>query len=254
MSDRFLLEFSLADFEQVLNEEIEKRDGWAKGWVLTHRTAIVKGSHYKAKRIPQSINDFTESKWDKVLTIILKESHTYGAEVDLKLELLAETKQPPNLPKRRYVKLSSNTAEPAPQEKKRVTQTDKLLDSARDQAEALEAVGNYDKKLLDCWQCKDQACKNLNGFCFIDFEGKHFDIDSLQQLRWGKAIARGDLGVSIERPPTDIYKSWQKQGPYESNSQRSKLYKERQDARADREEGKDFMNQFMEFNKKAMKM
>lgn len=259
LPERNLQDFSLADFEQVLNEEIEKRDGWTKGWVLTHRTAFVKGAHHKAKKIPQSIDDFTESEWDKVLNIILKESTTYGGEVDLKIEIQAETTKqvpvPPKLAsKRQHVELSSDAAEPLPQEKKRVTRTDKLLDSARDRAEALEAVGNYDKKLLDRWQCRDQECRNLNGFCFIDFEGKHFDIDSIQQLRWGKAIARGDLGVSIERPPTEIYKSWQKQGPCESISRRTKVYEERQNARAEREEGKDFMNQFMEFNKKAMEM
>ena len=258
LSDKTLQEFSLADFEQVLNEEIEKRDGWTKGWVLTHRTVIVKGSHHKAKRIAQSIDDFTESEWDKVLNIILRESQTYGAEIDLKIELLAETRQLPfptkPAPKRQHVELSSDAAEPTLPERKRITRTDKLLDSARDRAEALEAVGNYDKKLLDRWQCRDQECRNLNGFCFIDFEGKHFDIDSIQQLRWGKALARGDLGVSIERPPTEIYKSWQKQGACESTSRRTKVYEERQNARAEREEGKDFMNQFMEFNKKAMEM
>ena len=193
-----------------------------------------------------------------MLNIILRESQRFGEIIDLKIEIQAETKQLlnplKNIPKRQHVELSSDPAAPQAQEKKRVTRTDKLLNSARDRAEALEAVGNYNKQLLDRWQCRDQQCRNMNGYCFIDFEGKHFDIDAIQQLKWGKAIAKGDLGVSIKRPPTEIYKSWQRQGPCELTSRRTKAYKERQNARAEREEGKDFMNQFMEFNKKAMEM
>ena len=148
----------------------------------------------------------------------------------MKIKIQAETKQlldpPKNIPKRQHVELSSDPAAPQAQEKKRVTRTDKILDSARDRAEALEAVGNYDKQLLNRWQCRDQQYRNINGYCFIDFKGKHFDIDAIQQLNWGKAIAKGDLGVSIERPPTEVYKSWQRQGPCESTSRRTKAYKE----------------------------
>ena len=65
--DKMLQEFNLADYKQVLNKEIEKCNGWTKGWVLTHRTIIIKACHTKAQRIAQSIDDFTETEWDKVL-------------------------------------------------------------------------------------------------------------------------------------------------------------------------------------------
>ena len=144
-----------------------------------------------------------------MLDILLRESQRFGGIIDLKIEILAEIRQLPIIlktpVKRQLLELSSDAAELPPPDKKRVTRTDKLLDAARERAKALAAVGNYDKTLLDRWQCRDQHCRNIDGFCFVDFGGKHFDIDSVQQLKWGKAMARGELGVSIKRPPTDVY-------------------------------------------------
>ena len=91
----------------MLNEETEHAMVGQRVGFATLKMVIMKGSHYRAKRIAQSVDDFTESEWDKVLNIILKESQTNGAEVDLKIELLAETKQlrflPKPAPKRQHV-------------------------------------------------------------------------------------------------------------------------------------------------------
>lgn len=140
-----------------------------------------------------------------------------------------------------------------------MTRTDRLLDQAKIKADALRAAGNFEKDLLDHWQCHDSRCKNQNGWCFVDFSGKHYNMDHSQQALWAKAIANGDANVLIYRSPTSLYNFWTgNQGAVMSNSRRSiqkqEREQERESARADREEGTDFMAKFMAFNKQQLEM
>ncbi len=80
-------------------------------------------------------------------------------------------------------------------------------------------------------------------------------MDHTQQALWGKAIANGEDGVTIERPPTSLYRFWTgSQGVVAQDSRRSVMHQERQDTRTDREEAKDFMGRFMRFNEQQMEM
>ena len=106
----------------------------------------------------------------------------------------------------------------------RLTRTDKLLNRTYAKQDALYTAGNYNKKLLDYWQCHDSRCRNQNGWCFIDYKGKHFDMDHTQQSRWAKAIANSESNILIYRPPTELYYWWTgRQGAVDSRSRRSLL-------------------------------
>ncbi len=80
-------------------------------------------------------------------------------------------------------------------------------------------------------------------------------MDHTQQSLWGKAIATGDDGVTIERPPTSLYRFWTgSQEEVTQDSRRSLTYQEKLKTRTDKEETKDFMSKFIRFNEQQMKM
>ena len=93
-----------------------------------------------------------------------------------------------------------------PPSKSRVTRTDNLLDLQRSKTDKLTSIGNLNHQLLQRWQCPDERYQNHNGWCFIDYSGKHFTMDHAQQSIWAKAITNGDKYVSIERLPSSLYR------------------------------------------------
>ena len=161
--------FNIWDFEQLLEDAISKRDGHNKGWEITHRMVSVRASRSKATRKLQSIDDFTEAEWNKVLEIIASEA---AIEYDVRIELQAESSKGKGSLKRPLDVLSSDPLEPSSPKATRITRTDKLLDRAPIRADDLTAAGNFDRELLHRWQCTDRACRNFNDWCFVDFAGK----------------------------------------------------------------------------------
>ncbi len=152
--------FNIWDFEQLLEDAISKRDGHNKGWEITHRMVIVRASRSKATRKLQSIDDFTEAEWNKVLEVIASEG---AIEYDVRIELQAESLKGKSSLKRSLDVLSSDPLEPSSPKATRITRTDKLLDRVRIRADSLAAAGNFDRELLHRWQCNDKQCRNLNG-------------------------------------------------------------------------------------------
>ncbi len=138
----------------------------------------VRASRSKTTRKLQSIDDFTEAEWNKVLEIIASEA---AIEYDVRIELQVESPKAKGSLKRSLNVLSSDPLKPSSPKATRITRTDKLLDRARIRADGLTAAGNFDRELLHRWQCTDRACRNFNGWCFVDFAGKHFNMDHIQQ-------------------------------------------------------------------------
>ena len=156
---------------------------------------------------------FQDSEWDKAVSVITREAGQFAPELVVRIEISAITIAPlkAQLKRPHRETLSSDPVEEsAPQSRRRITTTDKRVDQARERAEALHAAGNFDKDIVDRWQCRDSHCRNENGWCFVDFAGKHYDISHDEQLIWAKAIANGQANVSLERPPTALYNIWVK--------------------------------------------
>ncbi len=63
---------------------------------------------------------------------------------------------------------------------RRRTRTNNLLDAAKERAEAAEAVGKENKRLLDRWIYNDERYINSNlsrGYCYINVGGAHYNMD-----------------------------------------------------------------------------
>ncbi|KAL8906111.1 MAG: hypothetical protein Q9171_006402, partial [Xanthocarpia ochracea] len=116
-----------------------------------------------------------------------------------------------------------------------------------ERAEADEAVGKENKRLLDRWMCNDERCINSKlgrGYCYIDVGGAHYNMDQNQQLKWAKAIQQGETGVSIEIPPRSLYINWTKnQGPVDGNSKASIKAKAKAEAKSSIDELKELLLQ-----------
>ena len=81
--------------------------------------------------------------------------------------------------------------------------TNNLLNQAEIRAAAGEDTGKFHKQLTDCWLCNNERCINSThqkGWCFVDWDGDHFNIDEKQHVQWAKTIMQGDLYVTIEQP------------------------------------------------------
>ena len=250
--------FSIWDFDARLAVAMDKMHALDNGWEIINRMVIVKAKHSRATNQIQSIDDFSEAEWAKAVSVITREAAQYTPELTVKIEISAMATAPAKAQSKRPYRetLSSDPIdESAPQSRRRITTTDKRLDQARERAEALHAAGNWDKDIIDRWQCRDSHCRNENGFCFVDFAGKHYDISHKEQLIWAKAIANGQANVSLERPPTALYNIWVKQhGSVAQSSRRSEAHQERLEAKAERAEKETHMNKQESFMDKLMKL
>lgn len=188
--------------------------------------------------------------------MITREAAQYKPELTVRIEISAMVIAPPKAQSKRPYQetLSSDHVEESAS-RRRVTTTDKRLDQARARAEALHAAGNWDKDIIDRWQCRDSHCRNENGWCFVDFAGKHYDISHDEQLMWSKAIANGQPNVSLDRLPTALYNIWaNKHGSVAQSSRRSEAHQERLEAKAERAEKESHMDKQESFMDKLMKL
>lgn len=245
--------FQIWNFEETLDEAIKTKYGDLKGWITTNRMVVIKSNKPRATRKQQSIDDFSELEWEKVLLALTDEDAT---DYIIKIEVSADAEKPTTR-KRPAEVLSDGLNADGPESgpRQRVTRTDQLLDRARIRTDTFAEAGNFDRALLNRWQCNDENCRNQNSFCFVDFAGKHFNMNHTQQSLWGKAIVKGDANVSIERLPTSLYTFWSdKQGAVTSLSRRSDLHQERLNARAEQVEKEGFMTKYQRFAEQNMEM
>ena len=130
--------FSIWEFEERLTEEISKRDGLRKGWEVTNRMVFIKANCARATRKQQSIDDFSESEWDKILTILTTEAaQSRIPNLIVKIEITAIAPSKYQLKRSHEVLSLDPIEETTPQPRRRLTTTDKRLDQARIRAEAL---------------------------------------------------------------------------------------------------------------------
>lgn len=232
-------DFNIWEFEELLNDAIEKRGGYEKGWKLVKFMATVRSTHRSARPNPQSMDDLSETEWFKVSQVILEQAQQWRPEMSVKIEVFAEVEKGATYKKNTQSQPRDDTPTPP----SRITRTDQLLNRANERADALAAAGNYDRELMEHWECKDKRCRNTAGWCFVDYSGEHFNMDHTQQAMWAKAISTNEPNVSVFRPPTSLYNFWkQAQGRISDTSKKSA-------AKADRDETKSFMQEYRDFQR-----
>ena len=69
-----LQEFNIAEYENNLIGKINKSDGNANRWEIDKHATSVKARHYRASRVPQTLNNLFSKEWDKVFSIIHDQS------------------------------------------------------------------------------------------------------------------------------------------------------------------------------------
>ena len=83
-----LSEFEIWSFEQLVNAEFDKRN-IGLGWVMQSIMAIVKSKHTRAVQVHQSIDDFSELQWSKVVDVIRAQSTEFYPDLLVRIEIAA---------------------------------------------------------------------------------------------------------------------------------------------------------------------
>ncbi|KAL8800753.1 MAG: hypothetical protein Q9182_004958 [Xanthomendoza sp. 2 TL-2023] len=239
---------------KMLSYNVVARDGRRRSPTLARRRLAVAGMRFPWSSSTR-VNDFN-SEIDVIFEVFC-ERRRPGQDGDVRQHLAPPPPPPPQIPsKRSHEVLSSDPVEPLWEEtpradasstiqtKKPVWQTDKLLQASLERAETANSTGHYEIALGDRWQCRDEHCSNNKdnkGYCFIGYQNKHYVIDSIHHSLWAKAISKGAPDVSIERPPMELYHHWLTgAGEVTQISRRTAAYQERQEARVEREEVKQY--------------
>ena len=206
--------FSIWDFEQTLETEIEKRSGHTKGWTTTSIVVIIKAIHSRARNVHQTIDNYTETEWEKVLIVIDDESRKWKPDITIKIEISMEEPKQSNPPDILLDATESSTIITTPTGRR--TRTHQLLERQRDQGEILINAGEFDRQLVNRWVCHAARCTNQNNFCFVDEDGLHYDLSHTLQRDWAKALARGDISASLDNPLPTLYRFILRQGRWVS--------------------------------------
>ncbi|KAL8697237.1 MAG: hypothetical protein Q9201_007228, partial [Fulgogasparrea decipioides] len=273
-----LQDFDIYDFEQFVWDNAGKEAAWKPTSEVQKILASCKAKDSRSTWEYQQISEFSTEEWDKVDAVIFNQVADWKYELKVRLEVFFETPKPdirrhmvpknPEISSKRSqeVLISSDppqqsdddddiavTPRPTapPSKKQRVHRSGQLIEASRKRGEENARAGRFEKALVDR---HDESCtnnKDKKGFCFVDYGCKHYAIEPADHARWAKAIEKGNDDISIERPPLDLYIRWVGYGPVTQDTQRSEAYKERQEAKAEREnsrsfaaEGKDIFSQY----------
>jgi len=241
--------FQIWSFEEILNETIKIKNDDIKNWIITNWMIIIKANKSKVTWKQQFINDFSELEWKKILLTLIKKKAT---DYTIKIKINAKTEKSTC---KRSAEIVSEDSDVDEKSHQRCTCIDQLLNRAWIRAETLADVDNFNKALLNCWQCNDEHCRNQNDFCFVNFADKHYNMNHTQQSLWSKIIFNDEANVSIEQSSISLYNFWSdKQNFIISLSCWSDLHEKRLNVKAERVKKKDFMTRFTRFNEQQMKM
>ena len=201
----------------------------------------------------ETFDDFSEDEWDKIYNTVLKACiDRQKAKVSLKLEIIIDAPSRTELKelKKRAIEMTSSDLLESEQSspKARYTRIDALLGRERNRAEALANAGNFEQDLLEKWNCNDDRCRNLRGYCFVDYNGRHYNMNLNQQKSWAKTIVNEDLNISFIYPPRSLYIFWTQRQDVVIDESRKPIQQ------FERQESKDMMTRFMDFSKQQMDM
>jgi len=139
--------------EEILNEIIKIKDDDVKNWIIINWMIIIKVNKSRIIWKQQFINDFNELKWDKILLALTEKKitdYTIKIEINAKIEKLIHKKSVEIIFK------DSETDEYC----QRCTCINHFLNQAQIKINTLADINNFDKALLNYWQCNDEHCRN----------------------------------------------------------------------------------------------
>ena len=210
---------------------------------------IIKANRSKVIWKQQFIDDFNELEWKKILLALTEKKVTdYTIKIKINMKIEKSTCK-------RFAEIVSDDFDVDEKSRQRCTCINQLLNWAQIRADTLADIDNFDKALLNHWQCSDEHCRNQNDFCFMNFADKHYNMNHTQQFLWNKMIFNNDSNISIKQSFIFLYNFWSdKQSSVISLSCWSDMHKKRLNIKAERVKKKNFMTRFMKFNEQQMKM
>jgi len=165
------LKFQIWSFKEILNETIKIKDDDIKSWIITNWMIIIKANKSKVIWKQQFIDDFNELEWEKILLALTEEKVT---DYTIKIEINAKIEK---FTCKRSVEIVSEDSDVDERFCQRCTCIDQLLNWTQIKAETLADVDNFNRALLNHWQCNDKHCRNQNDFCFMNFANKHYNMN-----------------------------------------------------------------------------
>ena len=190
------------------------------------------------------------------MSIILTKAGQWRPDLDVRIKVLVKAPKPTNSrPLKRPINITSSDPVEEPPIKSHTTRTDKLLERQRAKIDTFTIIGNYDHQLLQRWQYIDKRCRNHNGWCIVDYSGKHYNIDYTQQSIWARVIINYKDLVTIERPPPSLYRFWiESQGAITNESRQPIKQIQKQEEKEEKLEFRDMLSTYMAFNKQQLEM
>jgi hypothetical protein len=185
-------------------------------------TAFVKSMSGRGRQLSHQFDDFSITETLKVLDLIdnKREAHPGTAlcvlfEIKVACEALISKKkrtaistaQQPQDP------ISIPSSPPVLPTQTRSTRTTQLLEEAairEARRDRILTAGDFQRQLMQKYQCNDRNCTNYNNFCFPDpmDNTQHYNILATQHELWANRIASG--GATIENPPDELKQYWKK--------------------------------------------
>ena len=135
--------FQIWSFEEILNEIIKLKDNDIKSWIITNWMIIIKVNRSKVIWKQQSIDDFNELEWEKILLALTEKratDYTIKIEINAKIEKFICKKS---------AEIVSEDSDVDEKSRQRCICIDQLLNRVWIKAETLVNINNFDRALLN---------------------------------------------------------------------------------------------------------
>ncbi len=138
---------------------------------------IAKSTSTRGTRKSITLEELSQEIWDSKVEPLLKQEHLrfLGFKLDVIVEFFS---RPPDNPpqKRAYSSIESPGKSQSPLPRRtRTVQEEERQSERRDRN---EEAGDLLERLLDRWTCLKDTCINHKRFCFVDYRGRHFSMDT----------------------------------------------------------------------------
>jgi hypothetical protein len=212
---------------------------------LVEVIVTAKSTNTRGTRKSITLEELSQESWDSKVEPLLKQEHLrfLGFKLDVIVEFFGRQKDNP-LQKRAYSSIESPGKSQSPLPRR--TRTVQEEERQADRRDRNEEAGELSERLLDRWTCLKDTCINHKRFCFVDYRGRHFSMDTTIRETWAKAISKGN--ATVERPPEALYNFWVQKGAVDETC-KAPLAKASKEAREQAKEAR--MERLFEMQERA---
>ena len=236
-------DFSASAFTDLLATAMDK-EGFQSG-VITSIQVAIKSVNPKSRYKRISLDDINHDIWDQKIRPICQTEFTSFSNqgIDITFEVVGRLVEELAVPKRTIINVDSPTSSPS----RRRTRTTQLEEAAAERMDRNEEAGILIGKLITRWLCSKEDCVNKGAFCYVDFTGSHYCLNTIQKEHWAGTISRGQDGASVENPPHKMYYHLiTQQGSVGKHLKHPLAAERRQEAREDHKANSDRFSSMME--------